>query len=188
MQHRAPGGEAVGGYLNQELGGEAFDRAVEDKAQDNPDDKERAVDHSHVLPALRADEPDYHRLEGGAGHGNRDEGGGDKPFPFAFQDAGAQHGGHIAAQPEQGGYNGKAVQAQAVHDVIHQDSQPGQVAGVFHQPEHEIEGNDVGQHHGEGDVEAAGEQPEGFDEVYFAADKMADNDIVQEAFAPHKGA
>ena len=106
-----------------------------------------------TVPARGAEkgprQDDIDRQLGGTGHERRDEDGED-PVLFTLQGPGRHHRRHVAPEAHEHGDEGFAVEADQVHDLVHEKSGPGHVAGVFENSDEEKKEQDVGEENDHG--------------------------------------
>ena len=143
-----PGGEAVfrdfheqpRGDLGQNPGGhlaqKGDDHQVEEVDPQGPV-RSQGIGHQGEDDHRAGRTRDQHRQ-----HGDH------QPVPGALQDAGGHHRGHAAAVAQDEGDDGLAVEPQEVHDVVHEEGHPGQVAAVLQEGQADEKGQQVGQHDG----------------------------------------
>ena len=81
-----------------------------------------------------------------AGH-EGDDGDGDEPALSVFDGAGCHDGRHVAAEAHDHGDEALAVQANLVHEFIHDESCAGHIPAVFQDGNEEVQDKDVGQEH-----------------------------------------
>ncbi|MBA7699657.1 hypothetical protein ES703_108356 [subsurface metagenome] len=72
------------------------------------------------------------------------------------------------------------MQTHAVHEVVEQHRQPGEIAHILKQPQDKIKGKNVGQYGAKRDKKAGGQDPHGLKEVYLPVEQVADKHIVPE--------
>ena len=126
-------GNAVGRHLGEYLRSLAGQSPLEYQRQHHPEQCQSAEDRTQTGRAMLPQQARHHGYLGHAGHANRHQGGGDETLAAGFKDAGSKGSGHIAPQSQQHRDDYQAVQAEPVHDRIHQYREPGQIAHIFQQ-------------------------------------------------------
>ena len=150
LEPDGPGvGDVVEGKFHNERGVDAFE---EDPIEQHPaHGQHRQVDRHQPpgdeggLPSKegrRQEDDDGHA--GGAGH-QRGQLDGEQPGPPILDDAGAHHGGHVAAKAEEEGQEGLAVQPHQVHKAVHHVGCPCHIAHILQQAEEGEEEDEDGQ-------------------------------------------
>ena len=63
------------------------------------------------------------------------------------------------------------MQTDPVHECIQDDAEPGEVADILQDAQHQVEGNQERQYHTERNIEACGEDAEGLEKLGRGSDQ-----------------
>ena len=135
------------------------------------DQVDREQHQSLVRREKGRDQQDVDRQPGAARH-ERDDQHGHQPVFSAFERARGHDGRNVAAETHQQRNERFAVQSDLVHQLVHDESRPRHVAGVFHQRDEKEQDQDVRQED---------------DHAPHSADDPVDDQLAQRAF-PHDSA
>ena len=144
------GGDAVGRELHHEREVIVLDEFAQDEGTQDGQHNAQQVDTQQGRGGAsgeeRAGKEHKDGQPSGAGH-EGDDGDGDQAALAAFDAARSHDGRHIAAKAHHHGDKAFSVQANLMHQFIHDERRAGHVPAVLHDGYKEVQDHDVGQEH-----------------------------------------